>query len=92
MIANGSDAARDRRINPDSDRRFLEVLLANRLRESDSWDQDELVKQAGSGSMELHTWIAAAAPHGVISSSPLTLGIYTVAEELGIAAAIVHAD
>ena len=92
MIARGERTARDMRLNPASDRRFLELFTQDRLEEYDDWDQHELVEQGGIGSMELHTWIAAACAHKVAGGNLPVLDFYTVAPELGIAAGIVHAD
>ena len=92
MIARGERTARDMRLNAASDRRFLELFTQDRLEEYDDWDQHELVEQGGIGSMELHTWIAAACAHKVAGGNLPVLDFYTVAPELGIAAGIVHAD
>ena len=49
------------------------------------------VKEAGIGSMELHTWIAATAAHLAAGGKNPQTDFYSVAPELGIAAGIVHA-
>ena len=92
MIARGERTAKDMRLNPESDQRFLSVLMQNKLEEFDSWDQTELVEEGGIGSMELHTWIAAAAAHKAAGGKSPVLDVYTLAPEIGIAAGIVHAD
>ena len=92
MIARGERTAGDMRLNEESDRRFLDVFTQNRLEEYDDWDQYELVEQGGIGSMELQTWIAAAAAHKAAGGSMPIRDFYTVAPEIGIAAGIVHAD
>lgn len=92
MIVRGERTAADMKLNEKADRRFLEVFCANRLEEFDHWDPHALVDEAGIGSMELHTWIAAAAAHRAAGGSAPVLDFYTVAPELGIAAGIVHAD
>jgi 2,3-dihydroxyphenylpropionate 1,2-dioxygenase len=92
MIVRGERTAKDMKLNQAADERFLEVFCGNRLEEFDAWDPHELVKEAGIGSMELHTWIAAAAAHKAAGGSAPVLDFYTVAPELGIAAGIVHAD
>ena len=92
MIARGERTAKDMRLNAASDRRFLDVLTGNRLEEFDGWDQDRLVEEGGIGSMELQTWIAAAAAHGAAGGNAPVLDFYSVAPEIGIAAGVVHAD
>ncbi len=92
MIARGERTAEDMRLNEESDRRFLDVFTRNRLEEYDDWDQYELVEQGGIGSMELQTWIAAAAAHKAAGGSMPVRDFYTVAPEIGIAAGVAHAD
>lgn len=92
MIARGERTARDMHLNAESDARFLEVLTQNRLEQYDGWDPYELVEQGGIGSMELQTWIAAAAAHKAAGGNAPVQDFYTVAPEIGIAAGIVHGD
>ncbi|NKB37255.1 MAG: 3-carboxyethylcatechol 2,3-dioxygenase [Gammaproteobacteria bacterium] len=92
MIARGLRTAKDMRLNAESDRRFLDILCNNNLEEFDDWNLDVLVEEAGIGSLELHTWIAAVAAHRAAGGDMPTEGIYTLAPEIGIAAGIVHAD
>ena len=92
MIVRGERTAKDMKLNQEADERFLEIFCDNRLEEFDDWDQQELVREAGIGSMELHTWIAAAAAHKAAGGSAPVNDFYSVAMELGIACGIVHAD
>ena len=92
MIVRGERTAKDMKLNQEADERFLEVFCDNRLEEFDDWDQQELVREAGIGSMELHTWIAAAAAHKAAGGSAPVNDFYSVAMELGIACGIAHAD
>ena len=62
------------------------------LDDFDTWDQTKLIEEAGIGSMELHTWIAAAAAHKAAGGDKPKLDFYSVAPEIGIAAGIVHGD
>ena len=91
MITRGERTAKDMRLNEESDRRFLDVLLERDLTEFDRWDQDALVEEGGIGSMELQTWIAATAAHEAAGGGKPELDVYTVAPEIGIACGIVHA-
>ena len=92
MIARGERTARDMRLNAESDQRFLTLFTQGKLEEYDDWDQYQLVETGGIGSMELHTWIAAAAAHRSAGGSLPVRDFYSVMPELGIAAGIVHAD
>ncbi len=92
MIVRGERTAKDMKLNQEADERFLEVFCGARLEEFDHWDPYALIEEAGIGSMELHTWIAAAAAHQAAGGSAPVTDFYTVAPELGIAAGIVHAD
>jgi len=91
MITRGERTAGHMRLNADADARFLEVLTSGDLRKFDDWIPTDVVKEAGIGSMELHTWIAATAAHLAAGGGPPTTDFYSVAPELGIAAGIVHA-
>ena len=91
MIVRGERTAAHMRLNEASDRKFLDVFTQDRLAEFDQWDQYKLVEEGGIGSMELQTWIAAAAAHRAAGGSVPKLDFYTIAPELGIAAGLVHA-
>jgi len=91
MITRGERTAEHMRLNADADERFLEVLTSGDLSQYDSWNPTEVVKEAGIGSMELHTWIAATAAHLAAGGETPITDFYSVAPELGIAAGIVHA-
>ena len=92
MIVRGERTAADMRLNQAADERFLDVFCNDRLEEFDAWDPYTLIEEAGIGSMELHTWIAAAAAHKAAGGTTPVTDFYTVAPELGIAAGIVHGD
>ena len=92
MIVRGERTAADMKLNAEADARFLDVFCASRLEEFDGWDPHALVAEAGIGSMELHTWIAAGAAHLAAGGSAPVRDFYSVAPELGIACGIVHAD
>lgn len=91
MIVRGERTAAHMRLNEESDRKFLDVFTTGKLQEFDNWDQYKLVEEGGIGSMELHTWIAAAAAHQSAGGTNPELDFYTVAPELGIACGLVHA-
>lgn len=92
MIARGERTAAQMHLNEDADYRFLGVFRENRLKEYDDWDQDAMVEEAGIGSMELHTWIAAASAHRTSGGNNPVVDFYDVMPEIGIAAGVVSAD
>ena len=92
MIVRGERTAADMKLNAEADERFLEVFCDGRFEDFDGWDPHALVEEAGIGSMELHTWIAAGAAHRAAGGSAPVRDFYSVAPELGIACGITHAD
>ena len=92
MIARGERTAAQMHLNPDSDHRFLDILKENRLEDYDTWDQNKLIADGGIGSMELHTWIAAAAAHRQRGGNSPKISFYDVMPEIGIGAGIVFSD
>ena len=90
MIVRGERTAADMCLNEAADRRFLDVLLARPLTDFDAWNPHDAVDEAGIGSMELHTWIAASAAHEAAGGAKPKLDFYAVTPELGIAAGIVY--
>ena len=92
MIARGERTAAQMHLNAEADWRFLNIMKENRLDEYDNWDQNKLIAEAGIGSMELHTWIAAAAAHRQAGGNLPQISFYDVMPEIGIAAGVVSAD
>ncbi len=92
MIARGERTAEQMHLNADADWRFLNTLKDNKLEEYDTWNQDALIAEAGIGSMELHTWIAAASAHRQAGGNSPHINFYDVMPEIGIAAGLVSAD
>lgn len=92
MIARGERTAAQMHLNEQADRRFLNTMQENNLDEYDNWDQNALIAEAGIGSMELHTWIAAAAAHRQAGGNSPQISFYDVMPEIGIAAGVVYAD
>lgn len=92
MIVRGERTAADMKLNAEADEKFLQIFCSGQLEQFDDWDPHALVAEAGIGSMELHTWIAAAAAHQSAGGRLPERDFYSVAPELGIACGIVHAD
>jgi len=61
------------------------------LDELDDWDPDWLVEQAGIGSLELVTWLAACAANQAAGGLAPQVDIYTETLEYGIATGVIHA-
>lgn len=89
MIVRGERTAKDMKLNEEADRRFLDVFCSGRLESFDGWDPHDLVAEAGIGSMELHTWIAAGAAHKAAGGANPAVDFYAVTPELGIACGLV---
>ncbi|MEQ4306055.1 2,3-dihydroxyphenylpropionate 1,2-dioxygenase [Plantactinospora sp. B6F1] len=51
-------------INPDFDRRFLDLLATGRLDEIVGYDNDRVEAEAGNGGQEIRSWVAMAAAVG----------------------------
>ena len=92
MIVDGARTPKQMRLNPEIDKRFLDVLTTDELHTIDEWDQHEVVGEGGIGFMELQTWIAAAAAYRTGAGGHPVVDFYGVTEELGIATGIVHGD
>ena len=92
MIVDGVRTPTQMRLNPEIDKRFLDVLTGDELHMIDEWDQHEVVEEGGIGFMELQTWIAAAAAYRTGVGGRPVVDFYGVTEELGIATGIVHGD
>jgi 2,3-dihydroxyphenylpropionate 1,2-dioxygenase len=92
MIERGERTAAQMHLNADADWRFLNIFKENRLADYDTWDQSQMIADAGIGSMELHTWIAGAAAHKQVGGESPKISFYDVAPEIGIAAGVVYAE
>jgi 2,3-dihydroxyphenylpropionate 1,2-dioxygenase len=92
MLASGKRTRADLKLNPELDRRFLEILTTGELERMDEWDPVWLVEQAGIGSLEVHAWLAAAAAHRAAGGARPSVDLYAEALEYGIAFGIAHAD
>lgn len=91
MLVSGARTREDIRLNPEIDKRFLEVLCSGDLAVFDYWKPAELVETAGIGFLELHTWIAAAAAHQAAGGAAPAHPIYAPTLEYGIGYGMVSA-
>lgn len=91
MIVRGERTPKDMFLNEESDRRFLDLLTSGELERFDDWRPEDLIREGGIGSMELHTWIAASAAHLAAGGESVRLDYYSIAPEIGISVGIAHA-
>jgi 2,3-dihydroxyphenylpropionate 1,2-dioxygenase len=91
MLVDGSRTRADLKLNPEVDARFLDILRSGDLGRVDALDPNWLVEHAGIGSLEMHTWVAAAAANAAAGGSAPVVDIYAEALEYGIAFGMLHA-
>ena len=84
MLVDGSRTRQDICLNPEFDRFFLDVLTGGSLESFASWEPADVMAEAGVGSLELHTWIAAAAAHAEARGSRPQTAVYADTLEYGI--------
>lgn len=92
MLVSGKRTKKDIRLNPETDRRFLDAVTEGRLEAFDAWQPAELMETAGIGFLELHTWIAACAAHRAAGGSLPKEAIYAETLEYGIGFGMIDAD
>lgn len=90
-LGSGGITAADCKLNRDLDLEFLEFVTTGRVDKADKWKPAELVEQAGIGSVEIYTWIAACAAHAAAGGKPPVQDIYAQTVEYGVALGMVHA-
>ena len=91
MLVDGRRTAADLMLNPAFDRGFMQILASGDLQRLDEIDPRATVAQAGIGSLELHTWVAAAAANAAAGGTAPVEDIYAEALEYGIAFGMMHA-
>ena len=92
MIVRGERTAKDMCLSAEADKRFLDTFTAYNLEDFDRWQAQELIEAGGIGSMELHTWLAAASAHRECGGKAPQVIFYDVTPEIGIAAGVVSAE
>jgi 2,3-dihydroxyphenylpropionate 1,2-dioxygenase len=91
MLVDGRRTTADLKLNPEFDRAFLKIMTSNALERVDAIDAKATVARAGIGSLELHTWVAAAAANAAAGGVLPVEDIYSEALEYGIAFGMMHA-
>lgn len=92
MVARGERVAADFRINPEWDRRFLEMIVGDDLEAFDTWDPDAVVSEAGVAAMEVQQWIAARSAAKVCGVRKPVIDLYVATVEYRIGVGAMHAD
>ena len=92
MLADGRRTRAQVRLNPETDRAFLDILVSGDLAPLDDWDVGVLFETAGMGFAEVHGWIAATAAHLACGGGSPTVDFYRDTLEYAIGYGIVHAD
>lgn len=91
-VARGERTARDFRLNPEWDRRFLDQFATGDFAAFDLWDPADVVREAGVAAMEIQQWIAAgAAAKAAGAAPPPTIDFHHSAAEYRISIGVAHA-
>jgi hypothetical protein len=91
-VARGERVAADFRINPEWDRRFLQLFQAADFAAFDAWRPDEVMEAAGVAAMEVQQWIAAGSAAKVAGVGPTEVDLYVATVEYRIGVGVAHAD
>jgi hypothetical protein len=90
MLIDGRRTRADLKLNPEFDGQFLDIITSRELSQVDALDPSWMVEHAGIGSLELHTWVAAAAANAAAGGQIPVVDLYAEALEYGIAVGMVH--
>ena len=90
MLVDGRRTRDDLKLNPAFDRQFLDLITSTKLARVDELDPVWMVENAGIGSLELHTWVAATAAYAAAGGGAPAVDLYAEALEYGIAFGMVH--
>jgi len=90
MLTDGRRTRADLKLNPEFDGQFLDIISSRELSQVDALDPSWMVEHAGIGSLELHTWAAAAAANAAAGGQVPVVDLYAEALEYGIAVGMVH--
>jgi 2,3-dihydroxyphenylpropionate 1,2-dioxygenase len=91
-VARGERTARDFRLNPKWDRRFLDQFATGDYAAFDPWEPAEVIREAGVAAMEIQQWIAAGAAAKAAGSGAPTIDFYHSAAEYRISIGVAHAN
>jgi hypothetical protein len=91
-VIEGRRTAKDFRINRQWDERFLGALTKGDYSVFDSWDEREIVRDAGVAAMEIQQWIAAASAAHIVGVQPIVVDAHVTTVEYRLSVAVAHAD
>jgi 2,3-dihydroxyphenylpropionate 1,2-dioxygenase len=91
-VIEGRRTAKDFRINREWDERFLSALAKGDYSVFDSWDETEIVREAGVAAMEIQQWIAAASAAQIAGVQPIVVDAHVTTVEYRLSVAVAHAD
>ena len=92
LVARGERTAEHCRLNPEWDRRFLNLMVAGDYSVFDSWTPEAVVREAGIAAIEVHQWIAAAAAAQVVGTDRAIIDFYAPVVEYRLSVGVLHAD
>ena len=92
MTAKGLRTSEQIRLNPELDRRFLEIVESGALHRLDDWILEDLHEEAGIGFTEIHAWVAAVSANLACGGTEPVVDFYRDALEYAIGFGIVHSD
>jgi 2,3-dihydroxyphenylpropionate 1,2-dioxygenase len=91
-VIEGRRTAKDFRINREWDERFLDALTKGDYSVFDSWDETDIVREAGVAAMEIQQWIAAASAAQIAGVQPIVVDAHVTTVEYRLSVAVAHAD
>ncbi len=91
-FADGNITAEDCRFNEAFDRRVLNLLTAGDFVAMDRWRNEDLVEEAGIGSVEVHGWLAATVAHRTAGGELPVCDVYEQTLEYGVAVGVMHGE
>ncbi len=77
-------------INPEWDRKFLDLFAAGDLAAFDTWRDEDILEQGGYGGGEVRMWIAAAAAAQAAGAPRLDVDYYSAHDPIAVGAAVAH--
>lgn len=92
MLISGQRTPADIKLNPAFDQDFMARFVAADQDALAALDSQTLFEEAGLGSLELHTWVAALAAHGAAGGTPPRHRLYSPTLEYGIGYGMAYSD
>ena len=90
-LGSGGITAAECKFNEKLDLEFLDFVTSGHVEKADKWKPAELIEEAGIGSVEIYTWIAACSANAAAGGKTPVKDIYAQTVEYGVALSMVHA-